>query len=245
MRRVQTARERVGEGIERDRQRERGHHGRRSRPRRRRRTCRRRGGPRRAGPRTRTARPRRPWSGCAIVARLRPRTDRKARPSSSAKAADSTREDGQRERHPDEADRQDLVVEPEVERRDRADPDAGRDAGEVGEDERLDGDREHARAPSAGGTRETRPSGRRRRVGSGTRSGACRSARIARWAAAPATAPQADRDDPEPACEQHRPDDDPRRVEDRGEGIEHEPAVRDEDLAERRSRPRTGSGRDS
>ena len=41
------------------------------------------------------------------------------------------------------------------------------------------------------------------------------------------------RDDPVRAGEQHRADDDPGRVQDRGERVEHEPAVGDEDLAER------------
>ena len=156
MRRVQTSRERVGEGIERDRQRERGHDGRRPRD--------------VVGAELAASeedlderareheqeRPRRAVVRMAMVARFRPRTDRKARPSSSAKAADSTGKTASENDDADEADRQDLVVEAEVERRDRADPDAGRDPREVGEDQRLD-----RRPRTCAGTMRRKNSGRR------------------------------------------------------------------------------------
>ena len=61
-------------------------------------------------------------------------------------------------------------------------------------------------------------------------------ARIARCAAAPATAPQAVATMPYVGSEQHRAQDDPGRVQDRREGVEREPAIGDEDLAERERR---------
>ena len=52
-----------------------------------------------------------------MVTRFRPRTPRNGRPVAVGEGGRQDREDRQRERDADEADRQDLVVEAEVERR--------------------------------------------------------------------------------------------------------------------------------
>ena len=152
--------------------------------------------------------------------------------SPSAYAAGQEGKDRQRERDADQADRKDLVVEPEVERRDRADPESSRDAREVGDGQRVDGHREHARdhqaqelAKGRGADDEGRADPERR-----PRSPDRPDRQVRRRAAhrAPGRC-----HDPEASGEQDRADDDPRRVEDRRERIEQEPPVRDEDLAKR------------
>ena len=118
--RVQAARQRVGERVERDRQRERGDDRRRPRH-----VV---GAELAAAEEDLDERPGQHEQGDRGERRQDadgdqvPAEDRRGRPapSSSANAADRTREDRQRERDADEADRQDLVVEPEVERRRRA-----------------------------------------------------------------------------------------------------------------------------
>ena len=142
------------------------------------------------------------------------------------------REHGQREGHPDQADGQDLVVAREVQGADAARPERRRQDREVGHGDRFDRVADHPghhqpdelperRGPEGAG----RPDPERRladadrpdpKVRGGAGHGSPRR-----------------RVDPEPPGEQDRPEDDPEGIQDRRQRVEREPAVGHEDLAER------------